>query len=95
MYIDGPNPSKVQLCPPGKRANPPTPIVLIHDGGGTTFSYFILGPLGREVWAIHDPNYWDSELWEGGMDEMARHYIELILKAGLKGPIYLGGEFLP
>ena len=94
MFEDGPNPTKVQLCPPAKRANPPTPVVLLHDGGGTTFSYFILGSLGREVWAIHDPKYFASELWKGGVEEMANHYIELIEDAGIKGPVFLGGESL-
>ncbi|POR34498.1 Uncharacterized protein TPAR_05300 [Tolypocladium paradoxum] len=91
MLVDGPNPTKVQLVPPYKRANPPTPLVLIHDGGGTIFSYFILGSLNRDVWAIHNPKYFDAEPWKGGMDEMARHYINLIVKAGISGTILLGG----
>jgi hypothetical protein len=69
-----------------------TPLVLIHDGGGTTFSYFILGNLHRDVWAIHNPKFFTAELWEGGMDEMARHYISLLQKAGISGTIFLGGN---
>lgn len=93
MYVDGPNPSKVQLTPAYKRSNPPAPLVLIHDGGGTTFGYFILGSLYREVWAMHNPRYWDSTAFEGGMDEMARLYIANMYESGLKGPIVLGGTF--
>ncbi|UNI25041.1 hypothetical protein JDV02_010749 [Purpureocillium takamizusanense] len=92
MFPGGPNPIQVQFLPPYKQANPPpTPIVLIHDGGGTIFSYFILGGLNRDVWAVFNPKFFDGEPWEGGMDEMARHYIDLIVEAGISGTIYLGG----
>ncbi len=91
MFPGGPNPIQVQFVPPYKQANPPTPIVLIHDGGGTIFSYFILGSLNRDVWAIYNPKFFDGEAWEGGMDEMARHYIDLIVDAGISGTILLGG----
>ncbi|KAL7947432.1 alpha/beta-hydrolase [Trichoderma barbatum] len=91
MYEDGPNPSKVQITPAYKRANPPPPLVLIHDGGGTTFGYFMLGSLYREVWAIHNPHYFDGGAFEGGMDEMARLYIQCMKNTGIKGNILLGG----
>lgn len=91
MFVDGPNPTQVQFTPPHKRVNPPPPLVLIHDGGGTTFSYFILGDLHREVWAIHDPRHWNSTPWEGGIDEMAHHYIDLMQAEGISGTILLGG----
>ncbi|RFU76197.1 hypothetical protein TARUN_6071 [Trichoderma arundinaceum] len=91
MYEDGPNPTKVQVTPAYKRANPPPPLVLIHDGGGTTFGYFMLGSLYREVWAIHNPHFFDGGAFEGGMDEMARLYIKYMNDTGLKGNILLGG----
>ncbi|KAL7906324.1 alpha/beta-hydrolase [Trichoderma velutinum] len=91
MYEDGPNPTKVQVTPAYKRANPPPPLVLIHDGGGTTFGYFMLGSLYREVWAIHNPHFFDGGAFEGGMDEMARLYIQNMKDAGIKGNILLGG----
>jgi len=78
----------VQVVPKGQRN---TPLVLIHDGGGTTFGYFILGNLRRDVWALHNPYYSTSATWEGGMDEMARHYVGLLEKAGIRGDIFLGG----
>lgn len=91
MHEDGPNPTKVQMTPAYKRANPPPPLVLIHDGGGTTFGYFMLGSLYREVWAIHNPHFFDGGAFEGGMDEMARLYIQYMKDTGIKGNILLGG----
>ena len=89
MYPGGPNPFKLQNAPGSQK----TPLVLIHDGGGTTFAYFFLGQMGRDVWAIYNPNYWNKKKWTD-MDEMARHYIVLIRNAGIRGPIILGGELL-
>ena len=94
MILDAPNPTQVQFTPSSKRANPPLPLVLIHDGGGTTFSYFMLGNLRREVWAIHNPRHWTAEPWQGGISEMAAEYIDLIHAAGIRGPILLGGLFM-
>ncbi|KAJ6444872.1 Amt4 [Purpureocillium lavendulum] len=91
MFPGGPNPIQVQFVPPYKQASSPHPLVFIHDGGGTVFSYFILGALNRDVWAIYNPKYFAGEAWEGGMDEMARHYIDLIVEAGVTGSILLGG----
>ncbi|TWU75829.1 hypothetical protein ED733_004870 [Metarhizium rileyi] len=90
MFPGGPNPTQAQFVPPSKAHKPPLPLVLIHDGGGTTFSYFVLGSLARDVWAIHNPNYFDGLPWEGGMDEMAKNYLDFIAKE-LSGPIMLGG----
>ncbi|KAH7324588.1 Alpha/Beta hydrolase protein [Stachybotrys elegans] len=91
MYEDGPNPTQLQSLPPGKKPGSVPPLVLLHDGGGTTFSYFLLGSLQRDVWAIHNPKFWDAGVWEGGVDEMARHYIKLMREAGITGEVYLGG----
>ncbi|KAH7042807.1 esterase-like protein [Macrophomina phaseolina] len=84
------NPTQIQFAPRSQRPLA-TPLVLVHDGGGTTFGYFSLGNLHRDVWAIHNPHFFTAEPWEGGMDEMARHYIGLIENAGISGPIFLGG----
>ncbi|KAL7921044.1 Alpha/Beta hydrolase protein [Trichoderma austrokoningii] len=91
MYEGGPNPIKVQISPAYKRTNPSTPLVLIHDGGGTTFGYFMLGNMYRDVWAIHNPHFFDGGAFEGGLDEMARLYIGFMNDAGIKGSILLGG----
>ncbi|KAH6613208.1 Alpha/Beta hydrolase protein [Boeremia exigua] len=69
----------------------PTPLVLIHDSSGTTFSYFRLGSLNRDVWAIHDPHFDEGTPWKGGFGEIAEHYIKLIETAGIRGSILLGG----
>lgn len=51
----------------------------------------MLGSLHRDVWAVHNPRFWSGEPWEGGVDEMARHYIDLVRAAGIQGTILLGG----
>ncbi|KZL81653.1 esterase-like protein [Colletotrichum incanum] len=83
------NPLQVQFAPPNQRQRR-LPLVLIHDGGGTSFTYFLLESLHRDVWAIHNPHYQTGEAWPGGMVQMARHYIGLMLMAGLSGPVMLG-----
>lgn len=94
MFENGPNPAKLQVLPPHKRFTAPAPLVLFHDGGGTTFSYFILGNLNREVYAIHNPNYFSGQPFKGGMNAMARHYIDLMTKAGISGQVILGGMLI-
>ncbi|KAL2118099.1 hypothetical protein VTJ04DRAFT_7759 [Mycothermus thermophilus] len=58
------------------------PVLLIHDGGGTTFSYYCLGDLGRLVYGIANPRYDSGKAWDGGIPEMAAHYLSM-LKSGL------------
>ncbi|CAJ2509171.1 Uu.00g141970.m01.CDS01 [Anthostomella pinea] len=73
-------------------ARPRAPLVLLHDGGGTTFSYHLLDPMDRPVWAIYNARLDEGGYWEGGIPQMAAHYIELIggvLPEG--GEILLGG----
>ncbi|KAK3328122.1 Alpha/Beta hydrolase protein [Cercophora scortea] len=83
---------QVQFAPHARnRRARAAPLVLIHDGGGTTFAYFMLETLRRNVWAIHSPHYSTGKAWDGGMDEMAQHYIGLIKRAGIAGSIILGG----
>lgn len=89
MFPEGPNPYKVQTGP--KNGKNLLPLVLIHDGGGTTTGFWALESLNRDVWVIHNPHFWSEEPWEGGMDEMAQHYIGLLKDAGIKGTILLGG----
>ncbi|UNI16128.1 putative secondary metabolism biosynthetic enzyme [Purpureocillium takamizusanense] len=91
MFGGDKNPIQVQAQPPGLEASPPPPLVLIHDGGGTTFSYFMLGKLNRAVWAIENPEYSSGKAWAGGVDEMAHRYIDVIIEAGIRGAIILGG----
>lgn len=94
MFIDGPNPTKIQEAETAANQirHPPPALILIHDGGGTTFSYHMLGKLDRDVWAIHNPKFWDAAIWADGIDEMATHYIEMMVEAGIRGRILLGGR---
>ncbi|KAL2132243.1 hypothetical protein VTI74DRAFT_4066 [Chaetomium olivicolor] len=89
------NPNLVQEYHPPKGASPwskePTPLILIHDGGGTIFSYYCLGDLGRAVYGISNPHFQSGKAWEGGIPEMARQYIKFIKKAVPKGNVIIGG----
>lgn len=71
------------------------PLVLIHDGGGTVFNYWTLGPLHRQMYAISDPAFdsgaeWKS--WDGGLKQMAELYCNMIRKEIGTGKILLGGK---
>ncbi|KAI1438107.1 Alpha/Beta hydrolase protein [Xylaria sp. CBS 124048] len=71
---------------------PPAPLILIHDGGGTTYGYHCLYPIGRTLYGVHNPRLNDGGYWEGGIPVMASHYIELIEKVLPEGgEILLGG----
>ncbi|RDL32353.1 uncharacterized protein BP5553_08809 [Venustampulla echinocandica] len=70
---------------------PPVPLFLIHDGGGTVFSYFHLRPLGRTVYGISNPNFGTELTWENGIASMAEHYAKLIKTTYPSGDILLGG----
>ncbi|RKU41920.1 hypothetical protein DL546_001491 [Coniochaeta pulveracea] len=86
------NPDYIQYAKPALQP-PPTPLVLLHDGGGTTFSYHLLGPLGgRAVYGIHNPHFYHAEqVWTDGLPEMAWHYAQLVKKTIPKGDVILGG----
>lgn len=86
------NPDYIQYPTPSLRP-PQTPLVLFHDGGGTTFSYHLLGSLGgRAVYGIHNPHFYHAEQgWADGLPEMAWHYAQLIKKTIPKGDVILGG----
>lgn len=55
-----------------------TPVFLIHDGGGTTFSYHCLGSLHRRVYGIANPRFFAAEPFPGGLPEMGRLYASKI-----------------
>ncbi|KAI1184760.1 Alpha/Beta hydrolase protein [Nemania serpens] len=70
----------------------PVPLILLHDGGGTTFSYHCLYPIGRTVYGIQNARLDEGGYWESGISGMASHYIELIEKVMPEGgEILLGG----
>lgn len=68
-----------------------TPLFLLHDGGGTIFQYFLLGPLGRSVYGIENSRFMSGEKWDGGIPEMAREYTKLIKSVVPSGDILIGG----
>ncbi|GKU12731.1 unnamed protein product [Fusarium langsethiae] len=81
-----PNVIQISYSPANVNGNPPAPLVLIHDGSGTAFSYFLFGDLGRDVWAIQN-----TELGKYSMGDMARRYIRCLQDAGISGQVILGG----
>lgn len=71
-------------------------MILIHDGGGTTFSYHCLKSLHRTVYAIHNPRFYSGRVWAGGITAMAKVYVEMIRSVlPLGGSLILGGKFPP
>lgn len=73
------------------------PIFLIHDGGGTTFTYHLLDAQGRFVYGISNPRWETGERFEGGMQEMGRIYAdyirETVRKAGFPAKRHRDGRF--
>ena len=71
------NPETVQ---PPSPSHPPSalPLILIHDGGGTSFAYHCLPPLPRAVYAIRNPRFDTGGRWAGGVREMAAVYAGMI-----------------
>ena len=80
----------VQPAPPGLEGDAP-PLVLIHDGGGTVVSYFHMGSLDRDVYAIANPHFDSGDPWEYGLPEMAHEYSKFIKSEIPSGQILLGG----
>lgn len=54
------------------------PLFLLHDGGGTTFMYSLLPPLGRFVYGIRNPHFVTGEIFAGGVSEMGQLYARWI-----------------
>lgn len=69
-----------------------TPLFLIHDGGGTIFQYFLLHTLDRDVWGIHNPNFYNSQKWTGGLSEMAKVYTRMLKSVISSGNVIIGGK---
>ncbi|KAK4892681.1 hypothetical protein LTR49_028564, partial [Elasticomyces elasticus] len=67
------------------------PLVLIHDGRGTIFQYYMLGPLYRHTYGIAYPYFDDGGMPEGGVPQIAMKYAEAIRRDIRKGPVLIGG----
>ncbi|KAI9044183.1 thioesterase domain-containing protein [Aspergillus affinis] len=83
-----PNPGLIQDCPQDYPNS--TPLVLFHDGGGTTISYYHIGPLNRTVYGIADPHFFTGRAWSG-LPRMARIYANLIQSTVKSARVFLGG----
>lgn len=68
------------LIQPPSPSHPPhaLPLVLIHDGGGTTFAYHCLPTLPRAVYGISNPRFDAGGKFDGGVPEMGRLYAGMI-----------------
>ncbi|GLB38792.1 putative polyketide synthase [Lyophyllum shimeji] len=65
------------------------PLFLIHDGSGLVNYYERLSPMGRPVWAIHNPNFLSTRPWHS-LKDMATAYADYINRQ-TTGPVLLGG----
>lgn len=84
------NPSLVQVAPPSGQDN--APLVLIHDGSGTTVAYYSLPTMQRTVYAISNPYFFSGRAWSGGIPAMAKVYLELIRSVIPSGKFIIGGK---
>ncbi|KAI0108849.1 putative polyketide synthase [Nemania sp. FL0031] len=66
------------------------PLFLIHDGSGICTHYRRLGPLGRPVYALHDPKFIDPFASWAKIDDMVKEYCRIITST-TRGPYLLGG----
>lgn len=67
------------------------PLVLIHDGGGSIFQYFMVGSLGRTIYGIANPYFESGVRPEGGIPQLAKEYAEAIRGTIETGPVIIGG----
>lgn len=87
MFDENPNLIQDPIEPSWEQ---PTPLVLIHDGGGTIFSYYCLGLIDRPMYGIWNP-YFEKEGSFGSLNEMARTYLDFIKSVHPSGKIIIGG----
>ncbi|KAK1655001.1 Alpha/Beta hydrolase protein [Colletotrichum phormii] len=85
-----PAPKECEVIQPATpRGQTLTPLIFIHDGGGTTFAYHCLSQLaGRAVFGIANPRFHSGVPWEGGVPEMAAAYLQMIRTTVTKGREY-------
>jgi thioesterase domain-containing protein len=86
------NPELIQdldLSRDGTKFRPRVPLILIHDGGGTTYAYYCLDPIGRPLYGIFNPHYHSGASFEGGVRGMARLYAGMIRQTCAE-PDFLG-----
>ncbi|PNS18125.1 hypothetical protein CAC42_3570 [Sphaceloma murrayae] len=67
-----------------------TPLFLIHDGGGTIFSYHLLGDFDRQVFGISNPCF-EHGNFDGGVHELALLYAGFIKSKVTESEVLIGG----
>ncbi|SPO38558.1 uncharacterized protein PSFLO_04036 [Pseudozyma flocculosa] len=99
-YSEAPQPAPAPIANPVAVKKPtllqPGPddigaMFLAPDGSGSAAVYTTLPMLGRKVWGLNSPFYRNSLAWTGGMDQLARYYLDSIKLVQPKGPYILGG----
>lgn len=85
------NPNLIQDGLRNAESRNSTPLVLLHDGGGTIFSYHLIDDIGRKVWGVANPRFKTHTPWEGGIHEMGVAYAKYVATAVPYGPVMLGG----
>jgi thioesterase domain-containing protein len=78
---------QLQKKPVGSAA---IPFFLFHDASGTISSYYALGPMGRDVYAIADKRM-ESDVYES-LQEKSRRYYAAIKALVPEGRILVGGK---
>jgi pimeloyl-ACP methyl ester carboxylesterase len=81
---------EIQACDTPGESN--TPLVLIHDGGGTTFQYWLLEDLNRQVFGIASPYFESGQKPPGGIKQLANDYASAIRTHLGPTKIILGGQ---
>lgn len=79
---------------PEQGSSSTTPLVFIHDGSGTIFHYYMLGPLNRTVYGVAYPYFDDQTMPPGGLHQLATEYAEAIRETIGKGSVIVGGSRL-
>ncbi|KAA8566096.1 hypothetical protein MFRU_039g00380 [Monilinia fructicola] len=74
----------VELAWNGTKPQTPVPLFLIHDGGGTTFTYHCLDSLSRPTYGIFNPRFHSGGSLEGGVRGMGRLYAVMIRQTCLE-----------
>ncbi|EKG09596.1 hypothetical protein MPH_13350, partial [Macrophomina phaseolina MS6] len=81
----------VQIQSPEAFNSETAPLILIHDGGGTIFQYFLLDSLRRPTYGIANPWFDDPKSFFGNMEDLASIYARAIRDAFKPGESVLLG----
>lgn len=82
--MDDLNPERIQpedWSFPNSPSCSSTTVVMIHDGGGTTYPYHCLGSLYRNVYGIRNPYFFSGDIFPGGLPQMGKVYADYIREA--------------